>query len=93
VRDLRTRRYSWASPASCTPEEETHQRAGAPLALYTDRAASSFGEALDLVEPEAGGPLPGPFLKYDVKAGEKPSSGSTFRAARVMAPPSGIGGP
>src|SRR5438034_3717823 len=36
------------------PEEEAHQRAAIPLALYTDRAASSFGEALDLEEPEAG---------------------------------------
>src|SRR5438552_14941385 len=35
-------------------EEEAHQRAATPLALYTDRAASSFGEALDLEEPEAG---------------------------------------
>ena len=35
-------------------EEEAHQRAVTPLALYTDRATSSFGEALDLEEPEAG---------------------------------------
>ena len=34
-------------------EEEAHERAGTPLALYTDRAASSFGEALDLAETEA----------------------------------------
>ena len=35
-------------------EEEAHQRAVTPLTLNTDRAASSFGEALDPEEPEAG---------------------------------------
>lgn len=35
-------------------EEEAHQRSAALLALYTNRTSSSFGEALDLGEPEAG---------------------------------------
>src|SRR5437773_6488965 len=34
-------------------EEEAYQRADTPLAFNTDRAASPFGEALDLKEPES----------------------------------------
>src|SRR4051812_38773922 len=35
-------------------QEKTHQRPNTSHAFYTDRAASFFGEALDLGEPEAG---------------------------------------
>jgi quinol monooxygenase YgiN len=48
------RRYCWGAQLRARAGGRAHQRAATPLALYTDRTASPFGEPPDLREPEAG---------------------------------------
>src|SRR6185437_559498 len=54
VRDLGADHAAGEPSCLHARQEEAHQRAGTPLALYPDRAIASFREAPDLGEPEAG---------------------------------------